>query len=277
MEEFNALPEGFEGQQKRCTEFENLEAKLRYDALGLIEIARKRYLKLNITVQDALDLASREDDDKEALRKAIASELKAEPFEDENEGVDLKYRRFIKNLSLSKKEQERLIEMGSYKSYQRAAKTAKEIHSQILLPTYDQIVEKLMTFSEEKMRDICEIMEKPVLLIVPDISFNEKIRAMNSNRHYRSTKAKGYSRRKPQKPAYVMREGSSPFNEIEKAEKVRVSIVDGVVHPQQVDAPYNLEERTDYYIERYAERGMRLIYTDEMAVLFQLTLREAMK
>ena len=37
--EFNSLPEDFEGEQKRQIEFDSPEAKLSYDAKGLIEKA----------------------------------------------------------------------------------------------------------------------------------------------------------------------------------------------------------------------------------------------
>jgi len=37
---YNALPEEFKGEQKRRTDFDSTEAKLSYDAKGLIEILK---------------------------------------------------------------------------------------------------------------------------------------------------------------------------------------------------------------------------------------------
>ena len=74
---YNALPEGFEGEQKRRTEFDSAEEKLSYDAKGLIAKTKKEYNRKIVTVADAFDLRSREDDQNtEALRRAIASEIK---------------------------------------------------------------------------------------------------------------------------------------------------------------------------------------------------------
>ncbi len=74
---YNALPEGFEREQKRRTEFDSAEEKLSYDAKGLIAKAKKEYNRKIVTVADAFDLRSRKDDhNPEALRRAIASEIK---------------------------------------------------------------------------------------------------------------------------------------------------------------------------------------------------------
>jgi len=73
---YNALPEGFEGEQKRKTEFDSAEEKLAYDADGLIALAKKTYSKKIVTVNEAFDLRSRQDDNPENLRRAIAMKLK---------------------------------------------------------------------------------------------------------------------------------------------------------------------------------------------------------
>lgn len=73
---YNALPEGFEGEQKRRTEFDSAEEKLAYDADGLIALAKKTYSKKIVTVNEAFDLRSRQDDNPENLRRAIAMKLK---------------------------------------------------------------------------------------------------------------------------------------------------------------------------------------------------------
>lgn len=81
--ELNQFPDGYDetnlGPQKRQTEFKSEEEKLQGDARNLINLARSKYGKENITVRDALDLSSRKDDDVEALRRAIAIEIKNKP------------------------------------------------------------------------------------------------------------------------------------------------------------------------------------------------------
>ena len=72
----NALPEGFEGEQKRRSEFDSAEEKLAYDADGLIALAKTTYSKKIVTVNEAFDLRSRQDDNPENLRRAIAMKLK---------------------------------------------------------------------------------------------------------------------------------------------------------------------------------------------------------
>lgn len=76
--EYNKLPEGHEGEQKRRTSFESPEEKLAYDAANLLRIARGKYTRPVVTVQEALDLRLRKDDDPEPLRIALALEIRRE-------------------------------------------------------------------------------------------------------------------------------------------------------------------------------------------------------
>lgn len=71
--ELNPLPEDFEGEQKRQTEFDSDEEKLTYDAKGLIEKARIQSKRLGQPV-DPITLARRADDNMEALQAAIDKE-----------------------------------------------------------------------------------------------------------------------------------------------------------------------------------------------------------
>lgn len=76
---YNALPEGVEGEQKRRTEFDSYEELLTYDARGLINVARERYKRQIVTVEEALALRIRnkgKDHDPEDLRRAIAMEIR---------------------------------------------------------------------------------------------------------------------------------------------------------------------------------------------------------
>jgi len=85
-EDHNLLPERCEGTGRcagteggRRTEFDSEEEKLAYDANGLINVAKGKYEKPIVTVQEALDLTSRTDDSSEylgKLRKEIARQIK---------------------------------------------------------------------------------------------------------------------------------------------------------------------------------------------------------
>jgi hypothetical protein len=77
---YNALPEGFEGEKRRKTEFGSAEEKSGYDADGLIALAKKTYSKKIVTANEAFDLRSREDDNPEDLRRAVAMKLKNPEF-----------------------------------------------------------------------------------------------------------------------------------------------------------------------------------------------------
>lgn len=78
----NQLPEDYDeanlGPQKRRTEFESEEAKLAYDADNLIALAQKISREKGIAVSPE-SLITRADDDVNALRRAIAIQLKAKP------------------------------------------------------------------------------------------------------------------------------------------------------------------------------------------------------
>ncbi len=73
---YNDLPEGFEGEQQRRTEFDSAEEKSSHDADGLIALAKKTYRKEIVTVNDTFDLRSRKDGNPEDLRRAVAMKLK---------------------------------------------------------------------------------------------------------------------------------------------------------------------------------------------------------
>ena len=74
---YNALPEGFEGDQRRRTEFDSAEAKLSYDAKGLIYMAKGVDRIRVLTVANVFNLRLRRDDhDPKWLRRAIASGIK---------------------------------------------------------------------------------------------------------------------------------------------------------------------------------------------------------
>ncbi len=70
---------GNENRERRRTGFESRQEELGHHAKSLLQLARDKYGRADVTVSDALDLATREDDDIEGLRRAIAIEIKGEP------------------------------------------------------------------------------------------------------------------------------------------------------------------------------------------------------
>lgn len=261
--EFNKPPEGFEGKQKRRTDFESTEEKLAYDAQNLLQLAKDRYGREQVTVRDALDLSSRHDDDIEALRKALAVALKTKPD----------FEQFINGLNLDDAHKLKLRKMMDPANYAKAVATAEEDMNpgcKIPADIYERVVAELMTWSEEKLRAVCEEAEMPRLLVVTPGSFDEKVAAMDEHKHY--THKDG----KPQEDAYVDRDSNSPYRYPPKMKKGKVTISDSIPHPKQLTGvSTKLGERRAHLTQKYAEKGMRHIDKDEMATLVQQSLREA--
>lgn len=67
-----------EPKTDRRKAYESELGELQYDAKNLIALAKAKYNREDVTVSDALDLATRKNDNLEALRKAIAVEIKGE-------------------------------------------------------------------------------------------------------------------------------------------------------------------------------------------------------
>lgn len=265
---FNQLPDGYDatrlGPQKRKTEFKSKGRKLTYDATNLIAKARMSFQTVGVEIASREQIlmaiqiivgASRKDYDK-ALEGAInaildTQERKAEP---EQAGTD----------------KEKLKAMMSSESYQKSVAAAKEMDPTGRIPTHEQIIAELMKYSPERLGEICEMMEKPTLLIVPATSFDEKLNAMNANKHYTSADGKA------QEDLFIDKRIGSPYLEVPRKKKGRVSIVDGVVHPAQLaGVSPELYERREHLTAKFGAKNMRNIGGDEMAVLLQQSLIEA--
>lgn len=275
--QYNPLPEGHEGEQQRRTDFESPEEKSAYDAENLISLAKEASKEHGVAVSP-MDLITRKDDNFDDLRHAIAIKLKTPPLDkeaaqeggevpdtvDSEESTD--YESFVSNLSLSEDAREKLRSMLSPKAYQLSLEAAREMgvtHA----PTRDQIAAELMSWSVDQLRNICENAEKPTLMIVSDQSFDDGIGAMDANKHYGG-----------QNDAYVYRDLDSPYINAPKPKKGRVSIVDGIVHPKQLDGvSTQVRPRRDHLTEKYEAAGMRHIDGVEMQTLFQRSLIEAAK
>jgi len=287
--EFNQLPEGYDeakhGPQKRQTEFDSLEAKLAYDAENLITKAKESLQppdqKASPTSREQIlervevIVSVHRKDYNEALIGAVNAKLDNEEQQDRlqqaqsREDSRSQYEAFIDGLKLSDSDTAKLKEMMSEANYVDAVETAKEMKAS-KIPTYEQIVAELMTFSPERLKDICEIMEKPELVIESDQSFNANISAMDANKHY--TAADG----RPQNNTYVDSESRSPYRNLDNPGKVKVSIVDGVVHPKQLTGvSTRLDERRDHLTAKFAAKSMKHISPKGMAAILQKSLRKA--
>lgn len=239
------------------------EERLAYDVKNLIQLAKDRYGKEQVTVRDVIDLATRKNDDVEALRRAVAVEIKTKSA----------YEQFIDGLNLADANKQKLREMMSDENYQRAVEAAKEMCPSSKIPTHAQIARELMTYSEERLGDICEMMVVPTLLIVPAQSFDERVDAMNEHKHYVSKSGKSQ-----QENAYVNRYKDSPYKNAPKIKNGRVSIVEGIVYPAQLPGvSTKLGERRDHLTQKFAAKNMCNISGDEMAVLLQKSLAEAQR
>lgn len=253
----------FEGEERRQTVSMSSEEKSVTDAQNLIKLAKDRYGKEQVTVRDALDLATRDDDNIEALRKAIAIEVKKKPD----------FEQFVDGLGLSDEYKEKLKEMMSSENYKEAVATEEEdMNPGCKIPgdLYARVVAELMTWSEEKLRAICEEAERPRLLVITPNGFDERTAAMDKHKRYTSREGE------PQKDIYCDRSLGSPYENPPIAKKGKVTISDDVPHPAQLTGvSTKLGERRGHLTKRYAQRGMRHIDKDEMATLLQLSIRKA--
>ena len=201
----------------------------------------------------------------ENLSEAVYDEM----AETKPDPCDAKWNGYLNSLNLSNSAMKKLQAMMSPASYRGALETAKDLDSTGLFPPKAQIVQELMKYPPERLNAICDMMEQPTLLIVPVNGFDEKITAMNEHRHFIN------ARGKRQKNVDVY---GSCYKNAPKMKKGKVSIVEAIVHPEQpANIPDQLATRREYYTQKFATAKMRHIDKDEMAALFQKSLREARK
>lgn len=288
--ELNQLPECYEGEQKRETEFASPGAKLAFDAENLITTARK-FLEsegTNKASNDEIlntigtivgvhrkDFTKALPDTEQTLEGAVKAKLYAEDElarlaeEHSRKEIRAEYETFIDTAKLSETDSLKLKEMMSEAGYANAVKAAQKLKAS-KIPTYEEIAAELMTYTPERLKDICAEMEKPKLQIISDRSFDENIAAMNENKDYTSADGKS------QEDSYVYRGSDSPYDNLKKSGKVKVKITDGVVHPKQLDGiSRKLGERRTHLTKRFEARSMRLANHVEMQTLIQQSLIEA--
>lgn len=276
--------------QHERKEFADEHAKLAFDAASLVEKARESLRETGIEnasndqVIAAIKLivgSHRKDfnkalpDTEQTLEGAVSSKLYTEEEQarlaqaKSREGVRAQYETFIDDSELPESDALKLKEMMSEANYQLAVESAKELKAS-KIPTYEQIARQIMTYTPERLKDICAMMEKPEIVIESDQSFADNIVAMDENRHY--TAADG----QPQESAYVNNESISPYRNLKKPGKVKASIVDGVVHPKELTGVSSrLDERRDHLTATYAAKKMKHISPNGKAALLQQSLKRA--
>jgi|GEM_PF-4971075 len=201
-----------------------------------------------------------------SLREATQTGGRPEAGSDE---LDAKYQEFIEGMGLSDKDTKKLKEMVSDANYQKAVEAAKELKAS-RIPTKAQILTELMKWKPEQLKDICEMQELPRVVIESDKSFDDQVAGMDAHKHYTAQNGK------PQEDAYVYEGEKSPYRNISKSQKVKISITDGVVHPAQLKGvSTGLGARRKYLAEKYAEKKMKHASKGAMAALTQMSLLEA--
>ncbi|MBI5754576.1 hypothetical protein HZA40_05580 [Candidatus Peregrinibacteria bacterium] len=292
--ELNQLPADYDaeklGPQKRQTKFDSPEAKLAYDAKTLVVKARESLKEMGIEnasneqVVAAIKLivgSHRKDfnkalpDTEQTLEAAVISKLYTKEEQARlaqakaREGVRAKYETFIDGAKLTRSDVLKLKEMMSEVNYMLAVETARELKAS-KIPSYEQIVTELMTYTPARLRDICTMMEKPELVIESDQSFHDIVQAMDENSHY--TAADGQL----QDNTYVYGESNSPYRNLNKPGKVKASIVDGVVYPKQLERVFTrLGERRNHLTAKYADKEMKHISAKGQASLLQQSMKRA--
>lgn len=195
-----------------------------------------------------------------SLRKAVgktADTQKTEKLEDKTE-VD--YAEFIEHMNLSAEQKEKL--RAVIEGYEEAVATAKELDSNVQVPSKEQVIAHVLALGAEKLEKIATIMGKPGLTIEPDKSFMEMKNAMNARRHYDN-----------QSEAYF----DNDYEWSGRPGKVSVSILDMIQNTSVVPGQRPGEQRNDEQLrtcEKYfRDNGMRLASDRQNAAGMQKSLR----
>lgn len=270
-------------EHSRQTESFAPDAKLAFDAADLVAKA-KDILKETGVVEPAnqqivaavnflvgvhrKDLNTAVEGTDQTLAKAVEANLEQSRA---REGVRAEYETFIDTAKLPESDTLKLKEMMSEENYQLAVESAKELKAS-KIPTFEQIARELMTYDPERLREMCEMMEKPEIVIESDKGFKDNVAAADENKHY--TAADGES----QEDTYVNSESNSPYRNLNKSGKVRVRVVDGVVHPKQLEGVSpRLGERRTHLTAEYSAKRMTHISPNGMTALRQKSLIRAKK
>jgi hypothetical protein len=170
--------------------------------------------------------------------------------------AEKQFAEFVEDLDLSEDYKQKLLKMVTVKNYERAVKTAQEMDPSCEAPPLAQITGAISALGPKKIQDICEMMKRPRLIIVPNNSFRQKVKAMNDHKPLRSPLLYHF-----QKDAIIESvDYHSPFDRPDISRKARVSIVDGFIFSPNLEIfSYDLEKRRRLLGEKYSLKKMRHI------------------
>lgn len=207
---------------------------------------------------------------------AAAFDQKVQPTKEQPAPAQLEaetptpYTLFIESLGLGPQNTLKLKEMMSPANYRRAVETAKKMDPQKEVPTKEKIETELMNLTPERLKEICEMQEKPTIAIVVPKSFDEKLEAIDANKLYKSQDGK------PQENLYCDKSKGSPYLNAPKMSEGKVTIADGIPHPEQLHGvSIKLGARRAHLNAKFAAKKMKLTDKDEQANLLLQSLIEA--
>lgn len=178
------------------------------------------------------------------------------------------YQEFLDKQDLSRRIRVKLARMMHPRNFLEALSTAEDTDTKFKAPAdaYERTMDSLMD-TEQDLHIIGQEAKEPVILVVSDNAFKEKLRAMNDHKCYTSPLGS------QQQDAGVEKEVSRRLN-LQAAQQKRIVVTDGAPAPRMIPGS-NIREMAEQLSARYAALCMRHIDLDEMAVLLQLSLRAA--
>ena len=157
-----------------------------------------------------------------------------------------------------------LKDMVSRDNFSIAVQTLKELSPESEIPqnAYQQILERLMQLTPARLKEICDEIEVPVIILVPGNTFDEKIAAMDKNRHHNTL----------QNPAevdpHLLRRAQI------KSDRIRVCIIDGKswFHSEYENPKTTVKEALISALKRLSRKQMQPVGPNEIAALYQFSL-----
>jgi len=183
-----------------------------------------------------------------------------------NDTVDvygLKFIKSIEKLGLTEREVNLLKFMIRRKKYQEAVDTARELKPNIVVPSRNDIIKRLLAQDPEKIRNIVKVMSKPRIIIIPDATFHELVDTINKN-----PKIDGQQNWQIEADDFVWGLSQS---------LVRVCVIDMQQSPPTVPGqnPHKTtnREQLDICTQYYREKGLDLIQARQYLVAMHHSLR----
>jgi hypothetical protein len=221
-----------------------------------------------INQKKLMDVASRSGDvskhpnevliEKTAIIAVTRSEDANQP--DQNRITAKECHNAINGLRLSREDKEKLVEI--ILSYDEAFATAYEFRANIRIPSMEKIIANIVDLGEAKLEIMLKNLSKPKMVIVPDMSMEKLVEAMDKNPHFGN------------QHAALLEKG---YKWGERKRKVEVVIMDMVQNPGIVPGQKPGGQSGDKQLricEKYlSDLGLRMCTDREYAVGMQLSLR----